>query len=151
MALDGSGLSAAGIRDARGTVFLSAEAMGGVVGALIAWRDVRLPAWRAELDRFARALRDAFNAVQTDPRGRDLDGHVGADLICGKDASDVAVALGSPRGIVAASDANPSGGDNGIDFARLEGEPLPLLGGETLLGFLAGVLAVMDPATGGDR
>jgi flagellar hook-associated protein 1 FlgK len=109
-ALDGGAVAQVGLQQGGGGVVPLPGALGGALGALIEVRDQTTPGVGADLDTLATTLRDAVNAVQTDPAGRDLDGAVGAAFFAGSGAADLTVALGDPRGIAAARSANP--GDN---------------------------------------
>lgn len=115
----------------------------GALGALVVLRDKRLPAWRRQLDRLASAIRDALNAVQDDPLARDLDGHAGADLLCGGGAADLAVALLSPRDLAAALGPDGLDGRNALALGRAATGALPGLGGTTAVAFLDAVDATI--------
>jgi flagellar hook-associated protein 1 FlgK len=139
--LDGLPRTEIAVQDAGGGVITLAGNLGGKIGALTTLRDQGLPATAADLDLLATTLRDAANAVQTDPAGRDLDGLVGTALFAGSGAGDLTVALTDPRGIAAARTANP--GDNGgaLAMAALATTTFPALGGITLGDFYGTVQA----------
>lgn len=139
--LDGLPLTEIGIQDAGGGIINLPGNLGGTIGALTTLRDQGLPATAADLDLLATTLRDAANAVQTDPAGRDLDGLVGTALFAGTGAADLTVALTDPRGIAAARSANL--GDNGgaLAMAALADTTFVALGGVTLGDFYGTVQA----------
>jgi flagellar hook-associated protein 1 FlgK len=102
------------------------------VGALVALRDDILPGLAADLDLFATTLRDAVNAVQTDPAGRDLDGLVGGPLFAGTGAGDLSVAITDPRDIAAAQGADSSDNTNALALVNVQLSAQAALGGATL-------------------
>jgi flagellar hook-associated protein 1 FlgK len=130
--LDGAPLTGIGLRDAGGGLVALDEPLGGTIGALTTLRDQTLPAHAAALDTLAITLRDAVNAVQTDPAGRDLDGAVGTPLFAGTGAADLTVALGDPRGIAAARSSNPSDNAGALALVGLADTTFAALGGSTL-------------------
>jgi flagellar hook-associated protein 1 FlgK len=141
LGLDGNPLSRIGLRDAGGSVIALGGALGGTIGALVIQRDQRLPATAADLDRFATTLRDAVNAVQTDPAGRDLDGLVGAPLFTGSGAADLTVAITDPRAIAAARSANPGDNAGALALVAVGDATFAALGGVTLTEFFGTVQA----------
>jgi flagellar hook-associated protein 1 FlgK len=139
--LDGAVLQAIGVRDAGGGLIPLPGPLGGELGALHALRDDALPQDSASLDELATTLRDAVNAVQTDPAGRDLDGLAGAALLGGSGAADLAVVLGDPRGIAAARSATPGDNSNALALVALRTTPFASLQGARLADFHGGLLA----------
>ena len=139
--LDGDPLSRVGLRSASGSVIALSGELGGTIGALVAQRDQTLPASAANLDLFATTLRDAVNAVQTDPAGRDLDGLVGFELFTGSGAADLTVALTDPRSIAAARSANPGDNAGARALVAVGDATFAALGGATLGDFFGTVQA----------
>ena len=139
--LDGNPLSWLGLRSAAGSVIALRGELGGTIGALVALRDQTIPTSAASLDLFATTLRDAVNAVQTDPAGRDLNGLVGAPLFAGSGAADLTVALSDPLGIAAARSANPGDNTGALALAAVGDTKFGALGGSTLGDFFGSVQA----------
>jgi flagellar hook-associated protein 1 FlgK len=123
---------------------------GGALGGLLDVRDGALVDAATNLDTFAGALRDAVNAIQTDPAGRDLDGATTttAPIFSGTGARDLAVVLSDPRRIAAALSTQPGDNQNALRFADLRtAAPVTVaptsaeaiaMGSTTLSSFLAG-------------
>ena len=109
--------------------------------ALLDVRDNTTPAVAADLDSLATTLRDAVNAVQTDPAGRDLDGSVGAAFFAGTGAADLTVALTDPRGIATARTANPGDNTGAQALLALGDTTFAALGDVTLGDFFGGIQA----------
>lgn len=131
--LDGATLSAVQVTVGDGaTVALSGD-LGGTLGALLTLRGGTVPTRAADLDAIATVLRDAVNAVQTDPAARDLDGAVGTAFFSGTGAGDLTVALTDPRGIAAAIGTNPGDNTNALALGRLASTAFAALGGATLV------------------
>jgi len=116
------------------------------MGALLALRDTDLPARAGELDVFALALRDAVNAVQTDPAARDLDGLVGTDLFSGTGAGDLTVALSDARGIAAAVGTSLGDNGNALALVGVREASQASLGGSTLVEFHARIQSSVGSA-----
>lgn len=141
VALDGGTVANVGVQDAAGAVIALPGNLGGTLGALVTARDATLPGLATDLDTLATTLRDAVNAVQTDPAGLDLDGGVGMPLFAGNGAADLTVVLNDPRGIAAAQSADP--GDNAGARALLAvgDTQFAALGGATLQDFFGTIQA----------
>jgi flagellar hook-associated protein 1 FlgK len=133
--LDGGPLHEVGIEDgAGGFVAVPAARAGGQLAGLAAARDVHAVDAAAALDRFATALRDAVNAVQTDAAARDLDGNAtaGVPVFGGTGAADLAVVLTDPRQLAAARSTEPGDNANALLLADLRSQPLAALGNVSL-------------------
>jgi len=141
LGLDGNPLNRIGLRDAAGSVIPLGGALGGAIGALVVQRDQTLPTNAADLDLFATTLRDAVNAVQTDPTGRDLDGLAGVPLFAGSRAADLTVAITDPRAIAAARSANPGDNTGALALVAVGDTTFGALGGVTLTEFFGTVQA----------
>ena len=103
LGLDGNPLSRIGIETLDGGVILLVRRPSAVrSGRCSTLRDTTLTDNATSLDLLATTLRDAVNAVQTDPAGRDLDGNVGHPFFSGTGAADLRVAITDPRDIAAA-------------------------------------------------
>jgi flagellar hook-associated protein 1 FlgK len=112
-------------------------------------RDGALVTASANLDTLAGALRDAVNAIQTDPAAFDLDGAgtTAAPLFGGTAARDLVVTLTDPRRLAAALSTEPGDNQNALRLADLRtaapvsvapaSAPALALGATTLAGFLA--------------
>jgi flagellar hook-associated protein 1 FlgK len=132
LGLDGNPLSRVGVVAADGSIISLSGDVGGTIGSLLALRDDTLVNDAAALDLLATNLRDAVNAVQTDPLGRDLNGTVGTAFFAGTGAADLQVALGDPHGIAAAQGTNPADNTNALALASVAQQTFPALGGATL-------------------
>lgn len=130
--LDGGPLREVGVRAPDGGLVSLGGEPGGALGALLGVRDGELAADGAALDLLATTLRDAVNAVQTDPAGRDLDGLAGAPLFTGTGALDLTVALDDPRGLAAAQGPDPGDNTNALALLGLRTATFPALSGATL-------------------
>jgi flagellar hook-associated protein 1 FlgK len=88
-------------------------------------RDGALAQASANLDTFAGALRDAVNAIQTDPAARDLAGNptTGTPLFTGTGAGDLVVAITDPAAIGAALSTEPGDNRNALRLADLRTRP----------------------------
>ena len=144
--LDGTALSSVGVKLPSGAVIELPGNPGGRMGALLALRDTDLPARAGELDVFALALRDAVNAVQTDPAARDLDGLVGTDLFSGTGAGDLTVALSDARGIAAAVGTSLGDNGNALALVGVREASQASLGGSTLVEFHARIQSSVGSA-----
>lgn len=144
--LDGTPLSQVGVQLDAGPVIPLPSSAGGRIGALTELRDVDLVERSAELDTFALALRDAVNAVQTDPAARDLNGAVGLDLFTATDAADLTVVLSDPRGIAAALGTNPADNQNALRLIDVREASQAGLGGSTLSDYFGALQASVGNA-----
>lgn len=144
--LDGTPLSEVGVRLSAGPIVALPSNPGGRIGALEQLRDVDLPARSAELDTFALALRDAVNAVQTDPAARDLNGAVGLDLFTATSAADLRVVLSDPRGVAAGLGTNPADNQNALRLLDVREDSLAGLGGSTLSDYFGALQASVGNA-----
>jgi flagellar hook-associated protein 1 FlgK len=97
----------------------------GELAGLQAVRDGALAQASANLDTFAGALRDAVNAIQTDPAARDLAGNptTGTPLFTGTGAGDLVVAITDPAAIGAALSTEPGDNRNALRLADLRTRP----------------------------
>jgi flagellar hook-associated protein 1 FlgK len=124
--LDGSVLHDVGLEDSTGA-FLAAPAVldRGTVRGLLDVRDGSLVTASTNLDTVAGALRDAVNAIQTDPAARDLNGNAttAAPLFAGTGAHDLRVAIVDPRLIGAALSTEPGDNQNALLLADLRTKP----------------------------
>ncbi len=139
-ALDGGALAQVAVQQG-GAVIPLPGALGGTLGALLDVRDNTTPAVGADLDTLATTLRDAVNAVQTDPAGRDLAGNVGAAFFAGTGAADLTVALTDPRGIAAARTANAGDNTGAQALLALGDTTFAALGDVTLGDFFGAIQA----------
>ncbi len=138
--LDGLTLHEAGLTGPGGS-FLSvprAVASGALAG-LAAVRDGDLVTASSNLDTFATTLRDAVNAVQTDPAAVDLNGlgTTASPLFSGTGAGDLAVALGDPTRIGAGLSTAPGDNQNALRLADLRSAPQAALANVTFGGYEA--------------
>lgn len=140
-ALDGGTLAQVGVQDGAGAFIPLQGNLGGTLGALIAARDQTTPAIAANLDTLATTLRDAVNAVQTDPAGQDLNNATGTALFSGTGAADLTVALVDPRGIAAARSANLGDNTGAQALLAIGDTTFPALGGATLSDYFGGIQA----------
>lgn len=141
LGLDGNPLSRIGIVGGDGSVIGLAGDVGGTVGTLLGLRDGTLTDNAAALDLLANNLRDAVNAVQTDPAGRDLDGAVGLALFSGTGAADLRVDITDPRGIAAGQGTDPADNTNALALVDVAQQTFPGLGGSTLGNYFGGLHA----------
>ena len=132
LGLDGAALHDVGVVAPDDSLIPLGSDPGGEIGAQLVVRDQDVTAHAAALDAIAITLRDAVNAVQTDPAGRDLDGVVGTDFFAGSGAADLTVAITDPRGIAAAQSANPGDNTNALALAELRDQTFPGLSGQTI-------------------
>src|SRR6185295_15087463 len=137
----GGTLATVAVRNPGGAVIALPGALGGTLGALVTARDATIPGLASDLDTLAVSLRDAVNAVQTDPAGLDLDGNVGTPLFAGTGAADLTVALGDPRGIAAAQTSDPGDNTGAQALLALADTQFGALGGATLQDFYGGIQA----------
>jgi flagellar hook-associated protein 1 FlgK len=135
LGLDGNPLSRIGIAAGDGSVISLSGAVGGTIGTLLGLRDQTLTGNAAALDQLTTNLRDAVNAVQTDPAGRDLNGAVGLAFFSGTGAADLRVGLTDPRGIAAAQGANLADNTNALALVDVAQQTFAALGGATLGGY----------------
>ena len=131
-ALDGGTLHEVAVALAGGQSAGLPGSLGGRLGGLLAVRDDDLPAFAAEVDALALALRDAVNAVQTNATASDLDGAPGLPFFTGSGGADLSVALSNPRGIAAALGATVSDNRNALALVDLRLATIPSLGGVSL-------------------
>jgi len=136
LGLDGAALHDVGVVAPDNSLIPLGSDPGGEIGAQLVVRDQDVPAAAASLDAIALTLRDAVNAVQTDPAGRDLDGLVGTDFFSGTGAADLTVALTDPRGIAAAQSTTPGDNANALALVELRDQTFPGLSGQTIGGAL---------------
>jgi len=139
--LDGDALHEIGVVAPDGSLIPLGGDPGGTLGAALAVRDESVPDAAARLDLLATTLRDAVNAVQTDPAGRDLDGLVGDPLFAGTGALDLTVALTDPRGIAAARSATPGDNANALALVALQTAGQGPLSGATFGDFFGALQA----------
>lgn len=144
--LDGTPVAEFGVRIASGALISIPGEAGGRVGALLTLRDDDLVSRSTEIDAFALTLRDAVNAVQTDPAARDLDGFVGLDLFSATGAADLAVGISDPRGIAAASGTNPADNGNALALLDVREATHASLSGATLSDYFGSVQAAAGTA-----
>lgn len=161
MGLDGYALTRLGFQVGPGDFVAFSDAVdGGEVGGLLAVRDGDLPAVAASLDQMATGFRTAVNAVHSN--GEDLDGNPGGALFGGAGAADLTVLITDPRRVAASAATIPpapnSPEDNrnalalaGLGSVALDGTDPALgnadLGGQTVVGFLASVVAAVGSLT----
>jgi flagellar hook-associated protein 1 FlgK len=141
--LDGFALHDLGLGGPGGS-FLAVPAAftSGTLGGLLAVRDGALATASANLDTFAATLRDAVNAVQTDPAAVDQDGlpTTAVPLFAGTGAGDLAVAITDPRRIAAARSTQPGDNQNALLLADLRTARHAALGDVSFPGWIAGEL-----------
>jgi flagellar hook-associated protein 1 FlgK len=120
----------------------------GEIAGLVQARDGELVTASANLDTLATALRDAVNAIQTDPAARDLDGlgTTAAPIFAGTGAANLSVALTDPRRIAAALSTAPGDNQNALRLADLRTTPQAALGNLTFAGYVGGELARIGEA-----
>jgi flagellar hook-associated protein 1 FlgK len=142
--LDGFPLHEVGLAGPGGG-FVSAPAAfaTGELAGLAAARDGAVVTASGNLDTLALTLRDAVNALQTDPLAVDLDGlgTTAAPIFSGSGAKTLAVALADPRRIGAALSTQPGDNQNALRLADLRGAPQAALGNVTFGGYVAGEIA----------
>jgi len=144
--LDWRALTKFGLANAGGGLIPTGDAIGGgELGALVELRDGVLVDVATDLDTLANALRDAVNAVQTDPSGRDLNGDVGGELFdaAASGASDMAVVITDPRKIAAARSSNPGDNQNALAMAALRDAGQASLGEETFTSYHSGIVVTV--------
>lgn len=144
--LNGDSLNSAGLHDityqsADGAAFNATALFNqGKIGALLNFRDVRLPDTLARLDQLAKTMVDEVNAQHA--LGFDLSGTAGGDFFAPMStlagaAANVRVAdslKADPRLIAAAATATTVPGDNRnvLALLNLQSAAFPSLGGVTL-------------------
>jgi flagellar hook-associated protein 1 FlgK len=138
--LDGNPLSRIGIEKLDGGVIPLSGTVGGTVGALLTLRDTTLTGNATSLNLLATTLRDAVNAVQADPAGRDLDGNVGNPFFSGTGAADLRVAITDPRDLAAArATTNLADNTNALALVDVGQATFVGLGGATLSQYFGGL------------
>jgi len=141
--LDGAALSDLGLAGPGGVFVPLSGTIGGSVGAQLQLRDTTLPQVSGNLDQLATTLRDAVNAVQTDPAGRDLNNAVGTAFFTGTGAADLNVAITDPRAIAAAQSSNPADNTNALALAAVGNTTYPALGGASLNDYFGSIQATV--------
>jgi flagellar hook-associated protein 1 FlgK len=144
--LDGSAIHEVGAVDANGNFLSVPESFAsGELGALTAARDTHAPDASSALDTLANSLRDAVNAVQTDPAAVDLDGNptAAAPLFGGTGAGQISVLVSDARRIAAALSTEPGDNQNALRLADLRTTGQAALGNVTFSAYLAQQQAIV--------